>query len=403
MSIKLRLIIMNFLQFFIWGAWLISIGNYLGNTLQFSSIEIGSIFSTIGIASLFMPTLTGIIADKWMNAERVFALCHSLGAIFLFLAAQITDYQKFFSIMLFNSMVYMPTIALNNTVSYRILEQHHFDIIKTFPPLRVWGTIGFIIAMWTVDFSAWTATPKQLLLSASASLILSAYALTLPHCPPIKLKQTDSFLTLIGFDAFILLKQKRMFIFFLFAMLLGVALQITNAFGSLFLNSFNTTYPNSFAVKHANILLSISQISETLCILTVPFFLSRFGIKKVMMISIFAWVLRFGLFAIGNPEDGLISLILSMIVYGLAFDFFNISGSLFVEQEAPIHLRASAQGLLMLMSNGFGAIIGSYCSGLVVDYFTQDNIRDWTSIWFIFSLYTLILGLIFPCVFKDKQ
>ena len=401
MSIKFRLIIMNFLQFFIWGTWLISIGNYLGNTLQFSSIEIGSIFSTIGIASLFMPTLTGIIADKWMNAERVFALCHFLGAVCLFFAAQITDYQQFFWIMLFNSMVYMPTIALNNTVSYRILEQHNFDIIKTFPPLRVWGTIGFIIAMWIVDFSAWTATPKQLLLSASTALILSGYGLTLPHCPPVKIKQTDSFLTLIGFDAFVLLKQKRMFVFFLFAMLLGVALQITNAFGSLFLNSFNTTYPDSFAVKHANFLLSISQISETLCILTVPFFLSRFGIKKVMMISIFAWVLRFGLFAIGNPEEGLISLLLSMIVYGFAFDFFNISGSLFVEQEAPINLRASAQGLLMLMSNGFGAMIGSYCSGLVVDYFTQGNIRDWTSIWFVFSLYALSLGLIFPWLFKD--
>lgn len=403
MSIKYRLIIMNFLQFFIWGAWLISVGHYLGNILHFTSVQIGSVFSTLGIASLFMPALMGIVADKWLNAERVFSLCHLMGAVFLFFAATIVNPNSFFWIMLLNAMVYMPSIALNNTVSYRILEQNGLDIVKNFPPLRVWGTIGFIIAMWTVDFCAWTSTPIQFIVSALAALVLGIYAFTLPACPPVKLKNEQSLLSLIGFDAFVLFKEKRLFIFFLFAMLLGAALQITNAFGSLFLNSFNTTFPDSFAVKHSNVLLSLSQISETLCILTIPFFLNRFGIKKVMMISMFAWALRFGLFAIGNPDDGLFSLILSMIIYGVAFDFFNISGSLFVEQEAPINLRASAQGLFMLMSNGFGAMIGSYYSGLVVDYFTDGGVKNWTSIWFTFSLYALILGVVFLFVFNDKS
>ena len=207
----------------------------------------------------------------------------------------------------------------------------------------------------------------------------------------------------LGLDAFVLFKQRKMMIFFLFAMFLGAALQITNAFGGSFLESFKSTYPDSFGVKHTNILISISQISETLFILTIPFFLKRFGIKKVMQISIIAWVFRFGLFAIGNPGTGVYLLILSMIIYGMAFDFFNISGSLFVEQEAPTNMRASAQGLFMLMTNGIGAMAGGYGSGLVVDYFTKDGVSDWTSIWYCFAGYALVLAVLFPLLFRYKH
>ncbi|MCY7411305.1 MAG: nucleoside permease [Chitinophagales bacterium] len=403
MNIKRRLIIMNFLQFFIWGAWLISIGNYLDGTLHFSGSQIGAVFSTLGIASLFMPALLGIVADKWLNAERVLGLCHLVGAILLFYASTITDPNTFFWVMLLNSMFYMPTIALNNTVSYIILENKGFNIVKDFPPIRVWGTIGFIAAMWIVDFFGWTPTANQLIFSSASALVLGIYAFTMPQCKPVKSKSDGSFLSMMGIDAFVLFKQRKMFIFFLFAMFLGGALQITNAFGSLFLKSFETTLPDSFGVKHSNLLLSISQISETLFILTIPFLLHKFGIKKVMLISIFAWVFRFGLFAIGDPGAGLWLLILSMIIYGMAFDFFNISGSLFVENEAPSNMRASAQGLFMFMTNGIGAMIGGYCSGLVVDYFTVNDIRDWTSIWLTFAAYALALGIIFPLVFKYKH
>jgi NHS family xanthosine MFS transporter len=194
-----------------------------------------------------------------------------------------------------------------------------------------------------------------------------------------------------------------MIVFFIFAMLLGAALQITNTFGVPFLNDFTKVFPDSFAVKHPNILMSVSQISETLFILTIPFFLYRFGIKKVMLLSIFAWVFRFGLFAVGNPDTGFFLLVLSMIIYGMAFDFFNISGSLFVEKEAEINIRASAQGLFMLMTNGFGAFLGGTASGWVVDYFTTDGIKNWHNIWFTFAAYTLLLGIIFPFVFKYKH
>lgn len=410
MYIKQRLIVMNFLQFFVWGAWLISIGGYLGGTLHFSGAEIGAVFSTLGIASLISPAIMGIIADKWLNAERVFAICHLLGAASLVWASAVTDPHTFFFVMLLNSMFYMPTIALNNTVSYVVLEQKGFDIVKTFPPIRVWGTIGFIAAMWAVDLLGWKSSHIQLIVSAVAAIVLALYALTMPACPPAKSNQHKSLASSLGLDAFVLFKQRKMVIFFLFAMCLGAALQITNAFGGSFLESFQTTHPGTFGVQHPILLLSISQISETLFILTIPFFLKRFGIKNVMLISILAWVFRFGLFAIGDPGSGLYLLVLSMIIYGMAFDFFNISGSLFVESEVSAGIRASAQGLFMFMTNGLGAMIGGYTAGLVVDAYTVTNTatreiisRDWPAIWFAFAAYALVLAVIFPLVFKYRH
>ena len=400
MDIKSRLTIMNFLQFFVWGTWLISIGGYLGGTLHFSGSQIGGVFSTLGIASLFMPALMGIVADKWLNAERVLGICHILSASMLLWASTITEPSVFFWVMLFNSMFYMPTIALNSTVSYVVLEENGFNIVKDFPPIRVWGTIGFISAMWIVDLCGWKSSNSQLIFAAISALVLGLYVFTLPKCPPQKSKSSSSLLSSLGLDALVLFKQKQMTIFFLFAMFLGVALQITNAFGGSFLESFNITHPDTFGVKHPILLLSISQISETLFILTIPFFLRKFGIKKVMLMSIFAWVFRFGLFAFGNPGNGLFLLILSMIIYGMAFDFFNISGSLFVEKESPSSIRASAQGLFIFMTNGLGSMIGGYGSGLVVEHFTQNGISDWHQIWMVFAGYALVLGMIFPLAFR---
>jgi NHS family xanthosine MFS transporter len=402
MQLKNRLRTLNFLQFFVWGAWLISIGNYLGGTLHFSGAEIGAIFSTLGIASLFMPAIMGIIADKYINAERVLGICHLISGLLLLYATTVTEPQMFFWVMLCNAMFYMPTIALNNTVSYIILEKNGFNIITDFPPIRVWGTVGFVIAMWVTDLCGWTPNANQLLFAGISSIALSLYAFMLPACKPGKQTAT-SILSAIGLDALMLFKQRTMLIFFFFAMCLGAALQITNAFGGLFLESFKATHPTSFGVQHSNLLLSISQISETLFILTIPFFLQKFGIKKVMLLSMIAWVFRFGLFAFGDPGSGVALLILSMIIYGMAFDFFNISGSLFVEQEAPTNIRASAQGLFMFMTNGLGAMIGGYCSGLVVDYFTTGEVRNWQAIWLSFASYAAVLAICFPFLFNHKH
>jgi len=403
MNIKIRLTFMNFLEFFVWGSWLISMSQYMFNVLNFNGPQVTSIYGTMGIASLFMPALLGIVADRWINAEKLLGLCHLIGAGLLFWASTVTDYPTFYIIMLLNSMVFMPTIALNNTVSYIVLENRGFNIVKDFPPIRVWGTVGFIIAMWMVDLLGWTKMASQLYVSSIAGLILGLYAFTLPKCPPSKTAGKKGFVSAMGLDAFVLFKRKKMLIFFLFALGLGAALQITNALGGAFLDDFRTTYPDSFGVKHPNILISISQISETLFILTIPFFLQRFGIKRVMLMSIFAWVFRFGLFGVGDPGPGLWLLVLSMIVYGMAFDFFNISGSLFVEKEADIKIRASAQGLFMMMTNGIGAFLGTYISGRVVAYFTHDGVKDWHSIWFSFAGYALVLGILFPLVFRYKH
>lgn len=403
MSIKNRLIVMNFLEFFVWGSWLISLGGYLIVTLKFTGSQVGSIYATMGVASLFMPTLMGIVADRWVNAERVLGICHIIGGILLFWAAHITDYRMMYVVMLLNAMFYMPTIALNNSVSYAVLQKGNIDIVKFFPLIRVWGTVGFVCSMWVIDFGKWTVSPIQLYVSSASGLLLGLYAFTLPACPPTKVKQDGSLLSYLGLDAFVLFKRSRMAIFFIFAMFLGAALQITNTFGEAFIHDFSGSYPESFAVKHPSILMSVSQISETLFILTIPFFLQRFGIKKVMLMSIFAWALRFAFFGFGNPGDGMVLLVLSMIIYGMAFDFFNISGSLFVREEADKSIIASAQGLFMLMTNGIGAFLGGTLSGWVVDFFTTPDVRDWRSIWLTFAAYALILGIIFPFVFRYKH
>jgi NHS family xanthosine MFS transporter len=403
MNIKQRLVLLNFFQFFVWGSWLISLGGYMFNTLGFSGIQVGSIYATMGFASLFMPGLLGIVADRWVYAERVLGVCHIIGSVLMFRASMATNYDSLYWIMLLYSMVYMPTIALNNSVAYHVLEKRGHNVVKEFPPIRVWGTIGFIIAMWVVDLGGFKVGPEQFYVCAAASLGLGIYAFSMPRCIPEKRHKTKSVVTALGLDAFILFKRPKMAIFFVFAMLLGAALQITNMLGEPFLMDFKTNYASTFAVTHPGLLMSVSQISETLFILTIPFFLSRFGIKKVMLISILAWFFRFALFGVGNPGSGLFLLVLSMIIYGMAFDFFNISGSLFVEMETEKKIRASAQGLFMIMTNGLGAILGGLASGWVVDYFTKDGVKDWQSIWFAFAGYALIIGLVFPFVFKDNH
>lgn len=410
MGIKIRLTIMNFLEFFVWGAWLLSFGKYLGATLNFSGEQIGAIFMTLGIASLFMPGLMGIIADRWLSANKLFAILHILGAFLLYFAAKETSFDSLYLVMLLYLMLYMPTIALDNTVSYALLERNGYDIVKVFPPIRVWGTIGFIAAVWLVDIFGWSLNNYQLYFSAVFSLILGFYSLTLPDCGIEKSGEKKTFAQAMGLDALVLFKDKRMAIFLIFSMLLGAALQITNMWGEAFLHDFGkiAVYKNTFAVRNNGILMSISQMSETLFILSIPFFLKRFGIKKVMLMSMFAWVFRFGFFGLGYPTGfGLVLLILSMIIYGMAFDFFNISGSLFVEMEVKPDIRGSAQGLFMIMTNGLGAMMGAYGSGVVVQMFThgvgKNAIRDWPHIWFIFSAYAFVMGIAFIFLFKYKH
>ncbi|ENI5461122.1 nucleoside permease [Flavobacterium psychrophilum] len=407
MSIKNRLIIMSFLQFFVWGAWLITVGNYWFTTKQWSGAEFGAIFSTLGLSSILMPALTGIIADKWVNAEKLYGVLHILGGLAIAYLPQVNNPTSFYWVIFAAMMCYMPTISLSNSVAYYILKDNNYDIVKVFPPIRVWGTVGFIAAMWLTNLSGNKASVNMFYISAFAAMVLGIYSFTLPKCPPQKLiSESDSFLKKLGLDAFKLFGNYKMALFFVFSMFLGGALQLTNMYGDTYLSDFAkvSQYANSFVVKYSTIIMSISQISETLFILAIPFFLKRFGIKQVMLISMLAWVLRFGLFSYGNPTNGLWMIIMSCVVYGMAFDFFNISGSLFVETTTDSKMRSSAQGLFMMMSNGFGAFFGGIISGFIIDkYFTINGKRDWHNIWLAFAIYALVVAILFAVFFKHKH
>lgn len=407
MGIKIRLVIMNFFQFFVWGSWLLTIGAYWFQTKQWTGTEFGAIFSTMGIASLFMPAIAGIIADRWINAEKLYGIFHLMGAVILFMIPQVNNPSDMFWIMLVNMIFYMPTIALSITVAYSVMTTKGMDVIKEYPPIRVWGTIGFILALWTISLTGLEKSAAQFYVASASSLFLAIYAFTLPSCPPLGKGHKKTFFSALGLNAFSLFKNLKMALFFIFAMLLGASLQLTNAYGDTFLHDFAKidAFKDAIAVKFPAIIMSISQISETLFILTIPFFLKKFGIKKVMLMSMVAWVLRFGLFAYGDPLSGLWMIILSCIIYGMAFDFFNISGSLFVETQSEHSIRASAQGLFMMMTNGFGAFIGSRLSGIIIDkYFIMpDGNFEWKGIWLTFAAYSLVVAVLFAVLFKHKH
>lgn len=428
MGNKFKLIVMNFLEFAVWGAYLTSQGRYLGSIGL--GEKIGIFYAVQGIVSIFMPALIGIIADKWIQPQRLLGLCHLIAGAAMIAAGVYgnmlgngAQFGTLFTLYTISVAFFMPTIALDNSVSYIILEKAHLDPVKEFPPIRIWGTVGFILSMWLVNLLKFNGValqegPMQYVVSGIFSIVLTIYAFTLPKCPIVKTGEKKSIVDVMGLRAFSLFKQRKMAIFFIFSMLLGVALQITNGFVNPYLGDFGnlTQYTGSLGVKYSNILISISQISETLCILLIPFFMKRFGIKKVMLISMFAWVLRFGLLGAGNPGGGLWLFILSMIVYGVAFDFFNISGSLFVDDMVNVSMRSSAQGLFMLMTNGIGATVGTLGAQEVINRLVNSKksllaagqidwngiMAGWSNAWYIFAAYALVVAILFMILFKYK-
>ena len=415
MNIKVRLIIMNFLQFAVWGSYLTSMGSYLVNVNL--AAHIGIFYAMQGIVSLFMPAIIGIIADRWIPAQRLLSISHFIASFFTGLTGYYgmkygaeVEFGTLFTFYSLSVAFYMPTLALSNSVAYNALDKAGLDTIKNFPPIRIFGTIGFICSMWAVDILGLQNDYGQFLVCALIEVIYAFYALTLPSCPTNRGGQNKSLVEALGLRAFALFKQKKMAIFFLFSMLLGVSLQITNGFANPYIKSFGSIpeFADTFGVQHANILISLSQVSETLCILLIPFFLKRFGIKYVMLIAMLAWVLRFGLFGAGNPGSGVWMFVLSMIVYGVAFDFFNISGSLFVDRETDKDIRSSAQGLFIIMTNGLGATIGTLGAQAVVNYFVDfssdvPQVTQWQCAWYTFAAYALVVAVVFALVFKYKH
>ena len=415
-NIKLRLIVMNYLIFAVWGSYLCSLGIYLSRIGM--GAQIGQFFAIQGIVSLFMPALMGIVADRWIPAQKLLGICHFIAAVFLAIAgfmglkygSEVT-FGQLFPWYAVSVAFFMPTIALGNSVSYNALTKNGMDTVKDYPPIRVFGTIGFILSMWIVNFTGFKNDYNQLFVSAGWGLILAVYAFTLPNCPVNKAAKGASLVDAFGLRAFALFKDAKMCIFFIFSFLLGMCLQVTNGFATPYLDAFGRLpeFADAFAVKNNVFLSSISQVSETLCILLIPFFLRKFGIKKVMLISFVAWFLRFGFLGAGSPTGfGLVLFVLSMIVYGVAFDFFNISGSLFVDKNTDEKIRSSAQGVFMMMTNGLGATVGSFCAQWVVNSFTAGKegaelMAGWTGAWYVFAGFALVLAVLFAFVFKYKH
>ncbi|MBR1940192.1 MAG: MFS transporter [Bacteroidaceae bacterium] len=412
--IKLRLIIMNFLQFAVWGAYLTSMGSYLANAGQ--GANIGVFYAMQGITSIFMPALIGIVADRWIPAQKMMGICHLISSTFLLTLGYYgltTGNEADFGILITLFAVgigfYMPSLSLSYSVAYNALEKAGYDTISAFPPIRTLGTVGFICTMLLVDALGFQTTSMQFIVSGILGIILGFYAMTLPECPINKHSEKKSLADALGLRAFSLFKDRTMATFLIFSLLLGVALQLSNSYANPFISSFATIeeYANTFGAQHANALISLSQCSETLCILLIPFFMKRFGIKQVMLFAMLAWVLRFGLFGAGNPGGGVWMFILSMIIYGVAFDFFNISGSLFVNQTTDKSMRSSAQGLFMLMTNGVGATLGTIGAQAVVNHYIENvngfMVGDWSTVWYIFAGYALVLSIAFALIFKYKH
>lgn len=418
-SIKTKLTVLNFMEFAVWGAYLTSMGGYLASVGMGASI--GYFYSVQGFVSLIMPALMGIVADRWIQAQRVLSLCHFLAGCLMIAASSYcimadndVDFAILFGLYTASVAFFMPTIALTNSVSYNALDKAGLDSIKTFPPIRVFGTVGFIVSMWIVDLTGWQVTAYQFMWSGALSVLMSLYALTMPSCAVNGRNGNCSLVQALGLEAFGLFRNYRMALFFVFSMLSGCCLQITNGYAGPFLQSFgaNEAYRGTFGVEHANILISLSQMSETLCILLIPFCLGKFGIKRVMLIAMLAWALRFGFFALGNPGSGVWLLVLSMVVYGVAFDFFNISGSLFVDKETDISIRSSAQGLFMMMTNGFGASLGMLVAGWVMNMYTvnenalmidKPGTGGWNEAWTIFAVYAFVVAVLFTILFRYKH
>ena len=423
-SVRVRLVILSFLQFAVWGAYLTSMGNYLGKAGL--SEHIGWFYSMQGIVSIFMPALVGIIADKFIPAQKVLSICHGIAGLAMLAAGYYcmsagggVEFGVLFPLYGLSVAFYMPTIALSNSVAYNILESNGYDSVRDFPPIRVFGTIGCICSMLFVNFMKdssgvqFQSTYFQFITSGVLGLVLMLYALTLQNCPVKASREHKGLAEALGLKAFTLFKDRQMAVFFIFSMLLGVALQITNGYANPFITSFKAIpeYAGTFGAENANALISISQVSETLGILLIPVCLRRFGIKKVMLIAMIAWFFRFGLFGVGNPGPGVWMFILSMLVYGVAFDFFNISGSLYVNERTSEDIRSSAQGLFMLMTNGIGASIGMICAQAVVNHFTYSSeidgvfytVGNWSAAWYIFAAYSLVVAILFAIFFKDPD
>jgi len=385
---------MMFLQFFIWGAWYVTMGTYLDKVLKATGVQVGAAYSAMAIATIFSPFFVGMIADKFFPAQRVLGVLHIIGAALLFYLSKIDNPSFFYWIVLLYSLMYAPTLALVNSVSFRQMN----DPSKEFPSIRFLGTIGWIVVGWMID-KVFKLSTEQLattfVIAAAASALLGLMSFTLPDTPPKAKGTRATFTQVLGADAFVLFRSKDFLIFFIASILICIPLSFYYSFTNLFLTEVG--------MKSVTSNMTWGQVSEALFILAIPFFFKRFGVKWMIAIGMVAWTVRFVLFGYGDAGPGLWMLFAGIILHGVCFDFFFVTGQIYTDSKADVKIQSSAQGLITMATYGVGMWIGTLLSGYVKDYYTIDKISNWKSIWMVPAGIAFVVLIFFVMLFKDKK
>ncbi len=392
-AIRFKLSTMMFLEFFIWGSWFVTMGTYLGAQLKSDGVQIGSAYSTQSFGAILAPFIIGLIADKFFSAQKILGFLHLLGGILLWLAASALTFESFFPWILGYMIAYMPTLALVNSISFKQMENPG----KEFPAIRVFGTIGWIVAGLAIGWLNWEQNGDLILtfkVAAAASIILGIFSFFLPNTPPAKKGEKTTFRDIIGLDAIGLLKNKSYFLFFIASVLICVPLA--------FYYNFTNPFLNEVGVKAAAGIQSLGQVSETLFMLLMPLFFARLGVKKMLAIGMFAWVVRYLLFATGDAYEGYWMLIGGIVLHGICYDFFFVTGQIYTDKLAGDKFKSAAQGFITLATYGVGMLIGSIVSGVVVDMYKIGDTHIWHQIWLIPAMIAGAVILLFILFFKDR-
>ncbi len=383
------------LEYVVWGAWYVTLTTYLTATLHFTGQQAGAVFGTTALASMISPFFVGRVADRYFAVERVMAVLHLLGAILLFLAARITSFGGLYVIMLAYCLCYFPTMSLANSLAFRNIT----DSGRQFPLIRVFGTLGWILISEVVGWLKIESTATPLLLAAGCSVVMAIFSLTLPHTPPTPGSERTSIRTALGLDALVMLKDRSFAIFLLAAVLACIPLT--------FYFSFTNPYLNDVGVQNAAGKMGIGQASEVAMMLVMPFIFRRISVRSILMLGLAAWAIRYVLLAFGNASTGMWMFYVAIALHGICYDFFFMTGQMFTDQQAPQHLRSTAQGLFTFLTYGVGMFMGSLLSGVTIDFFTHSVngvlVRGWSSFWLTSATSAAVIFLLIAIFFRSRS
>lgn len=386
-----KLSLMVLLEYFIWGAWYVTMSTYMATNLGASDVAIGAAYSALAIATMISPFFVGMVADRYFAAQRIMGVLHIAGAALLYFATTIESSNTFYWVILIYSLLYMPTIALSNSIAF----QNMSDPGRMFPWIRVFGTVGWIISGLMIIALNIEGGPATFIMAAAASLLLGLYSFFLPNTPPKGKTAETSASSAIGLDAFVLLRSKSYLVFFIAAVLVCIPLAFYYSLANLFLNEVG--------LADAAGKMTLGQVSEGLFILAIPFLFYRIGVKNMIILGMFAWILRYVCFAYGDVGPNVWMLYAGIILHGICYDFFFVTGYMYTEQKASANIKSAAQGLFTFATYGLGMLIGNWIAGFVGDYYTYDEQHDWTAIWYVPATIAVFVLIYFILFFKEKR